>query len=52
MIFLDHYAGKYTIFGQVIDGMEVLDKMEKAPVGEASIRVALALVASCQRLCS
>lgn len=22
-------AGKYTVFGQVIDGMEVLDKMEK-----------------------
>ncbi len=22
-------AGKYTIFGQVIDGMEVLDRMEK-----------------------
>ncbi len=26
-------AGKYTIFGQVIDGMEVLDRMEKVPTG-------------------
>ena len=26
-------AGKYTIVGQVIDGMEVLDRMEKAPTG-------------------
>lgn len=26
-------AGKYTIFGQVIDGLEVLDRMEKAPTG-------------------
>jgi peptidyl-prolyl cis-trans isomerase-like 3 len=28
-------AGKYTIFAHVIDGMEVLDKMEKVPVGAA-----------------
>lgn len=28
-------AGKYTIFGQVIDGMEVLDRMEKVPTGNA-----------------
>ena len=26
-------AGKYTIFGHVIDGLHVLDKMEKVPVG-------------------
>ena len=26
-------AGKYTVFGQVIDGMEVLDRMEKLPTG-------------------
>ena len=26
--------GKYTIMGQVIDGMDVLDKLEKLPVGE------------------
>ncbi|CAK0785817.1 hypothetical protein CVIRNUC_009029 [Coccomyxa viridis] len=25
--------GKYTVFGHVIDGMEVLDKMEKVPTG-------------------
>ena len=24
-------AGKYTIFGHVIDGMDTLDKMEKIP---------------------
>jgi peptidyl-prolyl cis-trans isomerase-like 3 len=28
-------AGKYTIFAHVIDGMDVLDKMEKVPVGAA-----------------
>ncbi|KAL4443352.1 hypothetical protein ABPG75_011089 [Micractinium tetrahymenae] len=28
-----HLNGKYTIFGQVIDGMEVLDRMEKVPTG-------------------
>lgn len=27
------FAGKYTVFGQVIDGMDVLDRMEKVPVG-------------------
>lgn len=26
-------AGKYTIFGHVIDGMETLDKMERVPGG-------------------
>ena len=26
-------AGKYTVFGHIIDGVEVLDKMEKVPVG-------------------
>ncbi len=29
-----HLNGKYTIFGQVIDGMEVLDRMEKVPTDE------------------
>jgi peptidyl-prolyl cis-trans isomerase-like 3 len=28
-----HLNGKYTIFGQVIDGFDVLDRMEKVPVG-------------------
>lgn len=28
-----HLNGKYNVFGQVIDGMEVLDKMEKVPTG-------------------
>ena len=27
-------AGKYTIVGVVIDGMDVLDKMEKIKVGK------------------
>ena len=27
-------AGKYTIVAQVIDGMDVLDKMEKIKVGK------------------
>lgn len=26
-----HLNGKYTIFGHVIDGLEVLDRMEKVP---------------------
>ena len=29
-----HLNDKYTIFGQVIDGWEVLDAMEKVPVGK------------------
>ena len=29
-----HATGKYTVFGHVIDGMEVLDKMEKVPTGD------------------
>lgn len=28
-------TGKYTVFGQVIDGLDVLDKMERVPVGAA-----------------
>lgn len=31
------YAGKYTIMGQVIDGNDTLDKMEKIPVGTRSL---------------
>ena len=27
-----HLNGKYTIFGQVIDGLDTVDKMEKIPV--------------------
>lgn len=27
-----HLNGKYTVFGQVIDGLDTLDKMEKVPV--------------------
>lgn len=30
----NHLNGKYTIFGKVIDGFEVLDAMEKAPTGK------------------
>ena len=26
-------TGKYTVFGQVIDGLDTLDRMEKVPVG-------------------
>jgi len=29
-----HLNSKYTIFGQVIDGIEVLDAIEKVPVGK------------------
>jgi len=30
-----HLNGKYTVFGQVIDGLDTLDKMEKVPVDGA-----------------
>ena len=30
-------AGKYTVFGHIIDGVEVLDKMEKVPVGNVCL---------------
>lgn len=33
-----HLNGKYTIFGHVIDGLDVLDKMEKVPVDPANDR--------------
>lgn len=29
-----HLNNQYTVFGQVIDGFEVLDAMEKVPVGK------------------
>lgn len=31
-----HLNSKYTVFGQVIDGFETLDLMEKVPVGDKS----------------
>jgi peptidyl-prolyl cis-trans isomerase-like 3 len=31
-----HLDGRYTIFGQVIDGMDTLDKMERVPVDAAA----------------
>lgn len=31
-----HLDGRYTIFGQVIDGMDTLDKMERVPVDPAA----------------
>lgn len=34
-------AGKYMIFGHVIDGMDVLDRMEKLPTGTSAIESAL-----------
>mmetsp|Transcript_22668 Transcript_22668/g.67515 ORF Transcript_22668/g.67515 Transcript_22668/m.67515 type:complete len:164 (-) Transcript_22668:331-822(-) len=30
-----HLNGKYTVFGQVIDGQDVLDRLEKIPVDAA-----------------
>lgn len=39
-------AGKYTIVGQVIDGMDVLDKMEKIKVGKLILVVTAALCLS------
>lgn len=33
-----HLDGRYTVFGQVIDGMDTLDKMERAPVDPANDR--------------
>ena len=37
-------AGKYTIVAQVIDGMDVLDKMEKIKVGKLNCRLLLVIV--------
>ena len=34
-------AGKYTIVAQVIDGMDVLDKMEKIKVGKLLLLVVI-----------
>ncbi|KIY96072.1 peptidyl-prolyl cis-trans isomerase-like 3 [Monoraphidium neglectum] len=33
-----HLNGKYTVFGQVIDGLDTLDKMEKVPVDPSNDR--------------
>jgi peptidyl-prolyl cis-trans isomerase-like 3 len=33
-----HLDGRYTVFGQLIDGMDTLDKMERAPVEPGSDR--------------
>ena len=41
-----HVTGKYTVFGHVIDGMEVLDKMEKVPTGDLAF-TGLCMVAKC-----
>jgi peptidyl-prolyl cis-trans isomerase-like 3 len=30
--------GKYTVFGKVIDGFEILDDLEKLPVNEKNYR--------------
>ena len=40
-------AGKYTIVGVVIDGMDVLDKMEKIKVGERILGLSLLLGLKC-----
>lgn len=40
-------AGKYTIVGVVIDGMDVLDKMEKIKVGEPILGLSLLLGLKC-----
>ena len=38
------HAGKYTVFGQIIDGLEVLDRMEKVPSGLRPIQIIINLV--------
>ena len=30
----EHLDGLYTVFGQLIHGLDTLDKMEKTPTGE------------------
>jgi peptidyl-prolyl cis-trans isomerase-like 3 len=30
---MECYAGKFTIFGHIIDGMDTLDKIERVPTG-------------------
>lgn len=34
-----HLDGTYTIFGHVIDGLEVLERMEKIPVDDSDFPV-------------
>ena len=45
-------VGKYTVFGNVIDGMEVLDKLEKVPTGagDRPLQVRRLLFVSLRRL--
>jgi peptidyl-prolyl cis-trans isomerase-like 3 len=33
-----HLDGRYTVFGQLIDGMDTLDKMERVPVDPSNDR--------------
>ncbi|KFM28052.1 Peptidyl-prolyl cis-trans isomerase-like 3 [Auxenochlorella protothecoides] len=40
-----HLNGKYTVFGQVIDGMDTLDRMEKVPVLNSCPRVLMEEIA-------
>jgi peptidyl-prolyl cis-trans isomerase-like 3 len=35
LVLQTHLNGKYTVFGQVIDGLDTLDKLEKVPVDAA-----------------
>lgn len=32
-----HLNGKYTVIGQVIDGLDTLDRMERVPTGERDV---------------
>lgn len=43
-----HLNNKYTIFARVIDGMDVLDALEKAPVGKKSRPVTDLVIKSVQ----
>ena len=42
-----HLNGKYTIFGQVIDGLAVLDAMERVPVGKKNRPTEEILIKGC-----
>lgn len=39
-------AGKYTVFGHVIDGLDVLDRMEKVPTGQPPLTLLSCLAAA------
>ena len=45
-----HLDGKHTVFGQVVDGMDVLAAIENNPVGQRDVPVKAVVIADCGQL--